>query len=140
MEAYLSTLKVWDIVDKSYTGPTPADASKLTSEERKAMLDFKREKGVASGQIWLAVEDEQQVHLKDDKGDPAAMWEALKKIHVQQRPGTRFNAYNNLFSIVKGEEESLTSLRAELIKLCRKSRIFAHPPSLLMTWTRSFSL
>ena len=38
------------------------------------------------------------------------MWEALKKIHQQQKPGTRFNAYDDLFSIRKTEEESLQSL------------------------------
>ena len=58
MEAYLGTLKVWDIVNKFYTSPSPADPNALTSEERKALLEFSREKGLASGQIWLAVEDD----------------------------------------------------------------------------------
>ncbi|TDL19651.1 hypothetical protein BD410DRAFT_703179, partial [Rickenella mellea] len=38
------------------------------------------------------------------------MWAKLKEVHQQKVPGTRFNAYDALFSIRKLEDESLTSL------------------------------
>lgn len=53
------------------------------------------------------VEPSQTVHLKGKDGDPVAMWKALKSVHLQQKPGARFNAYDDLFSIRKLEEESL---------------------------------
>ena len=56
------------------------------------------------------VDPSQTVHLKGKEDDPVAMWEQLKSVHLQQRPGARFNAYDDLFSIIKLEEESLQSL------------------------------
>ncbi|KAG2011535.1 hypothetical protein CC2G_011640 [Coprinopsis cinerea AmutBmut pab1-1] len=38
------------------------------------------------------------------------MWTLLRDAHMQQKPGTRFNAYDDLFSIRKREDESLQAL------------------------------
>ena len=38
------------------------------------------------------------------------MWKKLESIHLQKRPGARFNAYDALFSIKKAPDESLTAL------------------------------
>ncbi|KNZ75973.1 hypothetical protein J132_00722 [Termitomyces sp. J132] len=38
------------------------------------------------------------------------MWKALKQIHMQQFPGTCFHAYDDLFSIRKGEKDNLQTL------------------------------
>ncbi|KDR65192.1 hypothetical protein GALMADRAFT_23159, partial [Galerina marginata CBS 339.88] len=64
----------------------------------------------ASGQIYLMVEPDQRIHFNGITDDPVKMWEALKAVHLQKRPGNRFNAYDDLFSIRKGEEESLQTL------------------------------
>ncbi|KZT18137.1 hypothetical protein NEOLEDRAFT_1196160 [Neolentinus lepideus HHB14362 ss-1] len=85
-------------------------------EERKEVRDWEKRKGQASGQIWLAVEDGQKVHVKEVKSDPAKMWLKLKEVHVQQKPGTRFNAYDALLGLRKLEGESLTSLMARADK------------------------
>jgi len=45
------------------------------------------------------VDNTQRVHFRGIKDDPVQMWGALKKVHMQKRPGTRFNAYDALFSI-----------------------------------------
>jgi hypothetical protein len=42
------------------------------------------------------------------------MWAALVAIHIQQAPGTRFSAYNELFSIVNSPSESLTNISARV--------------------------
>jgi hypothetical protein len=38
------------------------------------------------------------------------MWKALEEVHMQKRAGTRFNAYDDLFSIRKRDDEDLQSL------------------------------
>jgi len=53
----------------------------------KELLDWKQKTAKASGELWLAIEDNQKVHVKELKGDPAAMWMKLKSIHLQQKPG-----------------------------------------------------
>ncbi|KZT18046.1 hypothetical protein NEOLEDRAFT_1197429, partial [Neolentinus lepideus HHB14362 ss-1] len=106
------TLDLWDVTDDPMAAPLPVDAAKLMMEERKEVQDWEKCKGQASGQIWLAVEDGQKVHVKDVKNDPAKMWLKLKEVHVQQKPGTRFNAYDALLGLCKLEGESLTSLMA----------------------------
>ena len=60
--------------------------------------------------MWLMVDNTQRVHFRGIKDDPVKMWGALKEVHMQKRPGTRFNAYDDLFSIRKREEEDLQSL------------------------------
>src|SRR6266487_2437815 len=116
MEAYLSTKELWEFVDGSTPKPTPADASKPTAAEAKELEEWKRKAAKASGEIWLAVEDSQKVHIKEVKGDPAVMWAKLEGVHLQKKPGTRFNAYEVLFSIRKAEEESLSALMARADK------------------------
>jgi hypothetical protein len=44
------------------------------------------------------------------ESDPVAMWTKLESHHRKQRPAARFMAYDQLFSIRKREEESLSSL------------------------------
>src|SRR6266487_3594046 len=116
MEAYLSTKELWEFVDGSTPKPTPADASKPTAAEAKELEEWKRKAAKASGELWLSVEDSQKVHIKEVKGDPAAMWAKLEGVHLQKKPGTRFNAYEVLFSIRKAEEESLSALMARADK------------------------
>ena len=42
--------------------------------------------------------------------DPIAMWKKLEEVHMSKEAGTRFNAYDDLFSIRIAESESLSSL------------------------------
>ncbi|KAF8809422.1 hypothetical protein BYT27DRAFT_7008601, partial [Phlegmacium glaucopus] len=44
------------------------------------------------------------------RDNPVAMWTALQAVHMQKHPGHRFNAYDDLFSIRKQEDESLQTL------------------------------
>ena len=56
MEAYLSTKELWEYVDGSTPMPT-------TTAEVKELAEWKRKTAKASGEIWLAVEDSQKVHI-----------------------------------------------------------------------------
>ena len=64
----------------------------------------------AAGIMWLMVDNTQRVHFRGIRDDPLKMWSALKEVHMQKRPGTRFKGYDDLFSIRKREEEDLQSL------------------------------
>ena len=56
------------------------------------------------------------------------MWRKLESVHMQKRPGTRFNTYNALLSLSKSEDESLSTLstRASQLKSDMKA---LRPPS-----------
>src|SRR5918992_2828554 len=112
IEAYLSTKELWEFVDGSTPRPSPADPSNVTAVEAKELAEWKHKTSKSSGELWLAVEDSQKVHIKELKGDPVAMWKKLEGVHLQKKPRTCFNAYEVLFSIRKAEEESLSTLMA----------------------------
>ncbi|TFK18788.1 hypothetical protein FA15DRAFT_728814, partial [Coprinopsis marcescibilis] len=56
------------------------------------------------------VEPDQKIHVSGIKDDPCAMWKALEDIFIQKKPGARFNAYDNLFLVRRGKNESLQAL------------------------------
>src|SRR3984957_3031698 len=116
MEAYLNTKEIWEYVDGTMPKPVPSNPSIPTAEELDTLANWKRQAGKVSGEIWLAIEDDQKVHVKDVKGDPTAMWVKLESVHVQKRPGARFNAYDSLFSIRKNDDETLPALMAHADK------------------------
>jgi hypothetical protein len=64
----------------------------------------------AAGYIYLAVDENQKIHFAMISDDPVKMWAALAAVHLQKCPGARFNAYDDLFSIRKQEDETLQSL------------------------------
>jgi len=50
------------------------------------------------------------MHFRGIKDHAVKMWGVLEGVHMQKQPGTHFNAYDDLFSIRKHEEEDLQSL------------------------------
>ena len=90
MEAYLSTKELWHYVNGSTPEPTPAIKDAPTPAERQELTEWRLKCAKASGEIWLAIEDNQKVHVKGVKGDPPKMWNSLEAIHVQRKPATRF--------------------------------------------------
>ena len=74
------------------------------------LLDWKMRSLKAAGGLFLAVQHEQRIHLTGIESDPLAIWTKLESIHVSKRPGARFNAYYDLFSIWKQPDESLQAL------------------------------
>ena len=83
MKAYLMQKKVWGIVSGKDPKPSPGDA---------ILRDWLKDEGVASGLIYLGVEDGQKSQIEDFLDDPKKMWETLEAIHVQKRPTTQFIA------------------------------------------------
>ena len=64
----------------------------------------------AAGEIYLLVENDQRVHFCGFEEDPIKMWELLEKAHLSKKPGARFTAYDDLFSIYKESNEALMDL------------------------------
>ena len=59
------------------------------------------------------------------------MWELLKCRNQSKKPGTHFNAYNDLFSIRKQENESLENLIARVSeKVCSIKDL--RPPTFML--------
>ncbi|MGH7240077.1 MAG: hypothetical protein ACREHG_08435, partial [Candidatus Saccharimonadales bacterium] len=63
------------------------------------------------------------MHVKELLDDPKKMWDKLEKVHVQKKPGSRFNAYDALFAIRKAEGESLADLMARVDKAMQEIKI-----------------
>ncbi|KNZ80298.1 hypothetical protein J132_06414 [Termitomyces sp. J132] len=101
MEAYLHSQNAWMLISM------PSLATQLSEKEYR---EWQKEANVASSLIYLIVKDDQRIHLNDYKDQPDKMWKALKQINMQQCPGTCFNAYDDLFSIRKREEENFQTL------------------------------
>ncbi|KAJ7078538.1 hypothetical protein C8R43DRAFT_816680, partial [Mycena crocata] len=83
--AYLGTKGLLGQIDGTDEQPLPENPDKWTSEERKELREWETRKAKASGEIWLAVEETQKVHIKLLQGNPTAMWIALKNVHVQKK-------------------------------------------------------
>ena len=86
MEAYLCTKDLFTVTDGSEPEPVPV-GDKPTNAELKEIREWKSRRAKASGEIWLAIEDEQKMHIKLLKGQPEKMWAKLKEVHLQKKPG-----------------------------------------------------
>ncbi|KAF8813568.1 hypothetical protein BYT27DRAFT_7219966 [Phlegmacium glaucopus] len=108
MEAWFRSSGLWRIVNGLTALPTLSE--KPTDAQLLAVETWETKSDKAAGWLFLMVEDDQKVHFNEIRGDPVAMWTALQAVHMQKRPGHRFNAYDDLFSIRKQEDESLQTL------------------------------
>jgi hypothetical protein len=108
MQAWLRSQGVWCIVSGQSKAPTISSPPKDGEEAALNTWYLKSDK--AAGYIYLAVDENQKIHFATISDDSVKMWAALAAVHLQKRPGARFNAYDDLFSIRKQEEETLQSL------------------------------
>jgi GAG-pre-integrase domain/Integrase core domain len=82
MRAYLSALGLWEYVDDSKPKPVPRDVANPTPMEKADMANWKRKMAKASGEIWLALEDDQKAYVRVVKSDPTLMWKTLECLHL----------------------------------------------------------
>ena len=101
---------LWGIVSGRTKKPVQTSTTPLTATESAAITTWEDKAEKAARELYLLVSDEQKVHFAGISDDPCAMWKKLESIHLQKRPGARFNAYDVLFSIRKASDESLTAL------------------------------
>ena len=55
-----------------------------------------------------------KVRVQDCFEDPVKIWSTLKSVHLQQKPGMRFDAWEEFFSIHIDENKSLSSLMTRI--------------------------
>lgn len=116
LEALLKRKRVWGHVKGSLT--TPSNPDKLD--------EFEKDRDVASGMLWLALEEGQQSQVVAFKDDPKGMWDELESIHVQKRPSTQFIAYTTLLNIQKTSDESLPTLTSRIEKAMQEVKNLRH--------------
>ena len=105
MKAYLQVKGLWLLVNGTET-------RHATDTDAQAKWDVKADK--AAGELFLACSVEQRMHIDAVQDNPVEIWTTLACIHLQQRPGARFNAWDDFFSIRKQPEEFLTTLIARI--------------------------
>jgi len=111
MQGWLHAQGVWRIIAAVSLAPKLPASPAVTTDAQTAALDARQLKSdKACGWMYLSIEDDQKIHLKGIEGDPVKIWDALSAIHLQKRPGMHFNAYDDLFSIRRQEDESLQTL------------------------------
>ena len=81
----------WQIVSGEAMEPSPNDV--------EAYQKWVEHMDRGAGKLYLAIEDDQKHHLGGVLDNLKKMWELLKCGNQSKKPGTRFNAYNDLFSI-----------------------------------------
>ena len=108
MEAWFHAQARWHIVPSVSTTPTLSTPIKDGEEDKLEAWQVKADK--AAGIMWLMVDSAKRVHFRGIKDDAVKMWKALEVVQLQKWPGTRFNAYDDLFSIRKCDQEDLQSL------------------------------
>ena len=106
--AWYRAQALWRLVSGASNAPKLSTPVKEGEEEKLEAWQVKSDK--AAGIMYLMVEPMQRVHFRGIKDDAVKMWGALEAVHMQKRPGTRFNAYDDLFSIRKRDDEDLQSL------------------------------
>jgi len=105
MKAYLRVKGLWVLVNDT-------EAHHKIDIDAQAKWDVKADK--AAGELYLAYSVEQRMHIDAIQDDPVKIWTTLASIHLQQRPGAHFNAWNDFFSIRKQPEESVSTLIAQI--------------------------
>src|ERR671929_620035 len=108
MRAWLMRNGLWKLVSGKLPRPGSRDEEELTKWESKAER--------AAGEIYLLVESDQRVHFRGHEDDPIKMWQLLEAAHLSKKPGARFNAYDDLFSIRKQDSETLVDLGVRIEK------------------------
>src|SRR5882724_7294730 len=111
MQATLRGRGLWRLVSKK---------EKLHPSNPDKQVEWDDKADRACSILTLGVEQSQRVHLQAVKDNSIKIWKAVESAHVHKQPDTRFNAYNNFFSIRKEENEFLQALMARIDKSMHK--------------------
>jgi hypothetical protein len=86
----------------------------MSLEYQKQLSTYHEREEKPAGNILAHLSRLQQTHIKDKGSDAKGIWDALKLVHFQKVSGMRFSAYNELFSIVKGADNTLPSVASRV--------------------------
>ena len=101
---------LYSILSGTETKPKDALATALPGDQS----DYDRCRKQLAGELFLSLEDDQKTHVQDCFDDPVKMWTKLESVHLQKKPGMRFNAWEEFFSIHMEENESLSALMTKI--------------------------
>jgi predicted DNA-binding protein (MmcQ/YjbR family) len=62
-------------------------------------MEWQETRDLVAGTIFLCIDESQRDHVCDCLGDPEQIWDQLKELHQQCKPGPHFNAYNTFFNL-----------------------------------------
>ena len=115
MRAWLMAKGLWRLVHGDELKPGVLDKDgKGTVKELEAISQWGDRALKAAGELYLATSEDQKTHLEGIEEDPVAIWAKLESVHLQKRPGARFNAWEAFFSIQMRPEEPLSSLMTRI--------------------------
>ena len=97
MEVWFHAQALWRLISGASTAPRVSQMPQDGEKEKLEAWHMKANK--AARILWLMVDNTQRVHFRGIKDNPLTMWDALKDVHMQKRPWTHFDMYNDLFSI-----------------------------------------
>ena len=106
MQAWLMSKELWMLVNGDEPSPDGTDKDLKLKWQKRAQK--------AAEELFLSVEQDQKSHFHGILSDSISIWTTLRDVHMSKKPGARFNAYDNLFSIRKQPNESLQSLCARI--------------------------
>ena len=112
MKSALQALGVWRVVTGEKAQPT--DSAEL---ER-----YQEQWDKAAGTLKLKVEHGQETHYEGYEDNPMQIWIHLEAAHVSKKPAMRFNAYLDLFSIRKRDDETLSSVMIRIDQAMQQIR------------------
>jgi hypothetical protein len=123
--------------------------AQLKSAYERELNEFCDRQEKAAGDILAHLSRSQRTHVVNCHDDPAKMWATIKAVHVQQVPGMRFSAYNDLFTIVKGPEETLPTVASRVeeaiarvveLRLAQITEVTASPSGGTAQITRAYAI
>ncbi|KDQ61641.1 hypothetical protein JAAARDRAFT_31110 [Jaapia argillacea MUCL 33604] len=112
LKALFKTKGLWGLVSDMLPCPSPTVEGSPTGDEKELLRAWKVKVEEVTRLLWLALEDGQKVHVKGKEDDAVKFWKALQAVHLQQCPGTCFNAMNTFLSIRKLPDSWIQSPRS----------------------------
>jgi hypothetical protein len=112
----------------------------MTLKYQKQLSVYREREEKAAGDILAHLSCSQQTHVKNKGSDAKGIWDALKLVHVQQVPSMRFSAYNELFSITKGADETLPAIASRVEDALARVKELCPAVVRLATGTRDYGI
>lgn len=101
--------KLWRLVNRDEEMPKAKDAEKPTVKKLQEQDEWSDRAQQAAGELYLAISDEQKIHLEEIVEDPVQIWTKLKYVHLQERPIACFSAWEQM-----KPDESLSTLMTRI--------------------------
>ncbi|THH26789.1 hypothetical protein EUX98_g7389 [Antrodiella citrinella] len=110
--ALLRAKGLWRIVNGTAASPKADDVDKVAAYQEK--------QDKAAGLLALSLSSAQRIHIQGIEDDPAKIWKKLEDVHMEKIAGSRFNAYDELFSVRLSDSEAPTTLIPKVDEIIKR--------------------